>query len=228
MISRLLTAGCIGGLIAGLLLSVIQQFEILPLIQQAERYEASSLEKERLSAGGPTETSEAWTPQQGAERLAYTVIANLGMAVGYALVLCAAFVFCEPKVFWHGLLWGLAGYMVFFLAPALKLPPELPGAASSDLQVRQLWWVATVLCSALGLFGVVFSKSALLKLLGAGILLMPYLIDGPPHSEYTGSAPELLDHRFVIAVGMVNFFFWLALGLVTSWSFRLVDANVET
>jgi cobalt transporter subunit CbtA len=124
-------------------------------------------------------------------------------------------------------LWGLAGYTVFFLAPALKLPPELPGAASDGLQTRQFWWIATVLCSALGLVGLVFCKSTMLKLLGGVILVLPHLLSGPQHQAFAGSVPDLLAHQFVIAVGTVNLLFWLSLGLATSWSFRLTHADAQ-
>jgi predicted cobalt transporter CbtA len=37
----------------------------------------------------------------------------------------------------RGLLWGLGGFAALHLAPAVGLPPELPGMASADLAARQ-------------------------------------------------------------------------------------------
>ncbi len=221
-------AGSIGGLVAGLLLSLMQQLEVIPLIQTAENYEASSLPMAQDDRLSPIESAHrVWMPHQGAERFLYTVAANLGMSVGFSLMLCAVFVFFEPKLVRHGMLWGLAGYAVFFLAPALKLPPELPGAASADLQSRQLWWLATVLCSAVGLFGLIFAKQATFKLLAAGLLILPQVIGGPVIPDYTSAMPDTLVRQFVMAVGAVNFIFWLMLGSVTAWSFRLFHAHVD-
>jgi cobalt transporter subunit CbtA len=228
MIRQLLMAGCIAGLVAGLSLSVMQQFQVLPLIETAERYEVPPPLEHDGSLTPVEATPGEWMPQQGAERFFYTLAANLGMSVGFSLILCAVFVFFEPKFVWHGTLWGLAGYMVFFLAPALKLPPELPGAATFDLQSRQLWWIATVLCSAVGLFGIVFSKQAMLKLLAAGFLALPHLLGGPLYPEYTSDVPEILVHQFVLAVGAVNFVFWIVLGLATSWSYRVTHSCLKT
>jgi predicted cobalt transporter CbtA len=63
------------------------------------------------------------------------VLANVSMAVGFALMLVAAFALSGRRITWRsGLLWGLAGYGVFFVAPSLGLPPEVPGTLAAPLQ----------------------------------------------------------------------------------------------
>jgi hypothetical protein len=51
----------------------------------------------------------------------------------------------------HGLLWGLAGFACFTVAPALGLPPKPPGVPVADVRARQLWWALTAGVTATGL-----------------------------------------------------------------------------
>jgi len=72
------------------------------------------------------------------QRTLFTFAANLLMGVGYAFVLVALYLLWrEPRTALGGALYGLAGYVVFFAAPALGLPPELPGTAAAELGLRQ-------------------------------------------------------------------------------------------
>ena len=54
------------------------------------------------------------------------------VAVGFALMLAGLYTLRAPTRTSQGLLWGLAGYAVFCLAPTMGLPPELPGTAAAD------------------------------------------------------------------------------------------------
>ena len=66
--------------------------------------------------------------------MAFTVAANIVTAVGFALLLVAASEFAGGIAGWRsGLLWGLAGFAVFTLAPGLGLPPELPAMPAAEL-----------------------------------------------------------------------------------------------
>src|SRR5258706_524177 len=74
----------------------------------------------------------------------------------FALVLAALFAFRTGHgvdgIRWHeGLVWGLAGFTVFTLAPGLGLPPQLPGVPAAPLLSRQIWWVLAALAAAGGL-----------------------------------------------------------------------------
>ena len=80
-------------------------------------------------------TREGWSPQDGFERTAFTFVANVITAIGFALLLIAVSELAGGIVDWrHGVFWGFAAFTVFTLAPGLGLPPELPAmpAASSD------------------------------------------------------------------------------------------------
>jgi cobalt transporter subunit CbtA len=107
------------GLIVGLAISLAQQFGTVPLILEGEVYEkAAAAEGAAMSAVLPHETmaheqsGEAWEPADGFERNAFTVVANILTATGYALVLIGLFALRGEPVGWReGLLWGLGGFI---------------------------------------------------------------------------------------------------------------------
>ena len=127
MFKRIVSAAALAGVLAGLLLTAIQQIEITPLIREAEVQEeatiaASQSAHEHASTG---REQEAWAPRRGWERLLASAVSNTVLATGFALLLVSA-MSQQKKTGWRaGLLWGTAGYAVFFVAPSLGLPPEL-------------------------------------------------------------------------------------------------------
>ena len=116
--------------------------------------------------------------------------------------------------------WGLAGYVVFCLAPTMGLPPELPGTAAADLLQRQLWWVTTAASTAVGIALLVFGKHWALKVLGLAILAVPHIFGAPQPLVHSSLAPEALESQFKIAAQLTNLAFWLALGVISAWLFR--------
>ena len=108
----------------------------------------------------PIVTSE-WEPEEGLQRNAFTVAANILTAIGFALLLTGVYAIRGRQVMWReGLLWGLAGFVVFTAAPGLGLPPELPGMAVAELTARQTWWIATAAATAGGLCLLAFRPAA--------------------------------------------------------------------
>ncbi|UXN73745.1 CbtA family protein [Devosia sp. A8/3-2] len=92
--------------------------------------------------------AEEWAPQDGFERTAYTTLATVLAAAGFATVIGAISMFANiPITFANGLLWGAAGFVTFSLAPAYGSAPELPGMPAADLFARQLWWTGTALAT---------------------------------------------------------------------------------
>ena len=63
--------------------------------------------------------------------------------IGYGLILAAVMGMAIQRNHTPDLpravIWGLAGYAVFHLAPAFSLPPEVPGVAAADVTARQIW-----------------------------------------------------------------------------------------
>ena len=142
---------------------------------------------------------DAWGPEDGAERTFWTAVSNVATAIGFGLLLAAFFAWRGSATWRQGLLWGAAGFFVFFVNPAIGLHPEIPGALSADLLDRQLWWLLTVACSAAG--------------------VGPHLA-GAPHPEVSGGlAPASLADSFVVAAAATNAAFWLVLGLVGAAAF---------
>ncbi|NBA97428.1 CbtA family protein [Pseudomonas sp. R5(2019)] len=225
MIKRIARTACFGGLLAALFLTLLQSFWVAPLILQAETYEnaAPANEVAHEHAEGTAAHShdaQAWSPEDGWQRVLSTTGGNLVVAVGFALMLAALFTLRAPGRTAEGLLWGLAGFAVFVLAPTLGLPPELPGTAAADLALRQFWWIGTAASTAVGLALIVFGKNWLLKVVGAVLLVAPHVMGAPQPDIHEMLAPEALVAEFKIASLVTNALFWLALGLACAWLFR--------
>lgn len=246
---RIVVYAFLVGALSGLLLTGVQMFQVIPIIQSAERFEgepaaapAAEAAKAVQSAakahdhaahdhGSHEHSPDAWAPEDGAERTGFTLLSNMLSATGLALLVLAAMVAslrlnAANKLDWrHGLLWGAAGYAAFFAAPALGLPPEIPGAAAAPLESRQLWWILAVVCTAAGLAGAAFGKSPW-RWAALILLVVPHLV-GAPHPEtemFAGQPPaaaaELteLARQFISATAIANGALWLTLGLISVWT----------
>ncbi|MBC3451568.1 CbtA family protein [Pseudomonas mosselii] len=226
MITRLARTAGFSGLLATLLLTLLQSFWVAPLILQAETYESAAPvaeHHEHGDAAAPHEhehSAEAWSPEDGWQRVLSTTGGNLVVAVGFALILVALYSLREPNRVATGALWGLAGFAVFCLAPTLGLPPELPGTAAADLGQRQNWWIGTAAATAAGLALLVFARHWLFKALGVALLVIPHLIGAPQPAVHESLAPQALETQFKIASWLTNAAFWLALGLLSAWLYR--------
>ena len=238
---RVVLSALLVGVLAGLLLSVVQRWQVIPIIETAERFAQAQAPQAEHAHAGHDHSAEAWQPAEGAERAAYTVLSNVLTAIGFALIILAAMAAtlrsaaiarCQAvtRLDWlSGLLWGLAGYVTFFVAPALGLPPEIPGAESAPLEARQLWWVFTVLFTAAGLAGAVFGKSHW-RWAALGLIIVPHLVGAPSPAgdPFAGHPPAVatelaaLARQFVWATALANAVLWLALGLASIWAARWV------
>ncbi len=210
------------GLWTGLLLTALQSIQVIPVLIQAEAYEKQATVTV-ITAHTHDDSKETkihdhheaveWQPGNGWERTVYTAVTNISLAVGFALLLGATINLRGPVSHWrNGLLWGLAGYTVFFVAPSLGLPPEVPGTEAANLHGRQLWWLMTVLMTTVGLWLLFFSKTRLNKLLGFLLLVSPHWIGAPQPDVHSSAAPAELAHLFIAATAFANAAFWLVLG----------------
>ncbi|MFJ3053347.1 CbtA family protein [Pseudomonas nitroreducens] len=233
MIKRIAQTAGFAGLIAALVLTVVQLLWVSPLILKAETYEkaepAAALVEENHEhahdhAAGAVAAHEhdveAWEPEDGWQRILSTTGGNLVVAVGFALMLAGLFTLREPGKTSEGLLWGLAGFAVFTLAPSLGLPPEVPGTAAADLALRQTWWIGTAAATAGGLALLVFGRNWALRGIGIALLVVPHVIGAPQPEVHSSLAPESIAHEFIVASLITNAVFWAALGLVAAWLFR--------
>lgn len=221
ILRRLLAAGLLAGLVAGLAVTLVQQAQVVPLILAAETYEEAGAHDHGTSDRGH---AEVWAPADGLERLAFTLLANLVAGAGYGLVLVAAMIFAGRAAgARRGLLWGAAGFAAFALAPALGLPPELPGMMSADLAARQAWWLVAALSTAGGLALLVFAPARphrawlrpALQVVGVVALALPHLAGAPQPLDETASAvPAELAAQFAVAALVAQAAFWAVLGAV--------------
>jgi len=209
---ELVVAALWTGLLAGLLLTAVQQIQVIPTLLKAEVYE----EKAAAAVTSTTEhvlEQHAWQPENGWERTVYTAVANISLAVGFALMIGAGMCLRDSTNNWRkGLLWGLAGYLTFFVAPSLGLPPEVPGTTAAKLGDRQIWWLMTVLDTGFGLSLLVFAKTRVNKFYGVVLLAAPHLINAPQPEVHGSAAPAELAQSFIVATVFANAVFWLALG----------------
>ena len=142
-------------------------------------------------------------------------------AIGFGLLLGAGFALSGGAVGWRrGLLWGAAGFAIFALAPALGLPPELPGAEAAPLAARQGWWLATVLATGGGLALLVFDRRLALKGLAIVLIVLPHLLGAPQPEQHGGLAPAELARAFVAASLFTSALLWLVLGAVSGLAFE--------
>ena len=216
-------AAALAGLLGGLLLTVLQHVGTLPLIAQAEVLEQA------VPAAGHEHGGEAWAPRDGIERAGYTLLANIVTGVAFALLLVAGFVLSRRAIGWReGLLWGIGGFAVFALAPSLGLPPELPGMAAAPLGPRQVWWVGTAVATAAGLGLLAFRREPGWTVLAVALLVAPHLIGAPQPEDGHDQVPHALAHRFVVAVLVTSFLFWLALGVLSALCFARLDRSRAT
>ena len=221
MLQRILLTAVIAGLVAGLLLSAIQWIDVIPAIYEAESYENTAVSgHDHDLAAAHDHDAQARAPDDGAERIGVTVLMNVLAAVGFALLLTAGFALRGGVSAREGLLWGLAGFAAFSLAPSLGLPPELPGAAATGLAERQAWWLMTAALTALGLAVIAFVCKLWLRPLGLVLMALPHIVGAPQPEPHGGLAPVELADAFVIAVIVTSAAFWRVLGGVSGWWFR--------
>ncbi len=228
------------GLIVGVVVTLAQLYATVPLILKAETYEKSS--EASIPAPGPAapqvqapgqaqvpahdhsghdHVAAAWEPADGLERTLYTAGANILNATGFALLLAGAFSLRRTGVTWReGLLWGLAGFAAFTVAPGLGLPPELPGVPAADLNARQIWWVGTAAATLLGLGLIAFVRAPIAAAAGVGVLLLPHVIGAPHVADASTSVPEALSRQFVVAVTLTSLISWALLGSLTGVFYR--------
>jgi len=194
----LLLPALAGGIAAGMVTAILQQIFLVPMILQAEA----------LELGGAEHV------HHGLDRVLYTALFDCLGAFGFALLLATACAWRGVDSWKQGLAWGLAGYASFGLAPALGLPPELPGVESAALVARQVWWVGTALATVAGITSIAFVSARGVRLLGVILLALPHII-GAPGGAGLGSVREGLAHRFALGSLAVSLVMWSTIGIVT-------------
>jgi cobalt transporter subunit CbtA len=224
MFRNLFFAAILAALCAGLVNSAIQYFRVTPLILHAETFEGGAHSHDAATPAHTHDETE-WAPQDGVERTAYTVLANLLAAAGFALVIGAVSLLANlPITFANGVVWGFAGFLVFTLAPAFGLAPELPGMPAAEVFPRQLWWWGTVIATGGAALLLAKSRAGWAIALAAVLVAAPHFIGAPQPPDETSAVPAHLATEFAAAALGTAAIFWIVLGLAFG---RLNDLFAE-
>ncbi|MGN6550913.1 MAG: CbtA family protein [Pararhizobium sp.] len=227
MIAKTLLAAIAAGLIAGVLMTGIQQVRLVPLIEQAEIYEhggghahAAALDHDGWRLVAPAEAHDMTAGAEdghmlfGMDRHVGALLANLVVGAGYALLLAAIMLLTGNQItLRNGVLWGGAAWIAVHLMPSLGLPPELPGLPVADLTARQVWWASTVIASGAGLYILALRREAWAKALGVVLVAAPQLVGAPQPESIESAVPAILAAEFAVGALASALFFWVVLGL---------------
>ncbi|AWN41509.1 CbtA family protein [Methylobacterium durans] len=248
MIIRLLSAALVAGFLAAVVATGLQLALTSPLIIAAERYEthaALDADETRLPIvlahapaqgqapaqghdHGNTGPGAEWQPGPGLPRMAFTGLATLIGGIGYALLLGAVMLACgrapTPE---RALAFGLAGFAAVALAPALGLPPELPGSEAAPLATRQAWWLMTAAATAMGLYLILIRRAAVTILGGLVLIVAPHLAGAPVPPEGNSAVPALLAAQFAARSLGIAFVFWAVIGLAFGWAWQVFGRAAE-
>lgn len=239
---RLILAAVAAGMLAGTTASVVQQVTTVPLILEAEKYESggpavhsSHNHAAAAPAAAPVHNHTAAVPaaagahnhtatapdsmpagvpdDESLRRIGLTVLTNLLIGVAYALLLAGTMLMAgAPVDARRGLVWGVGGFIAFALAPAVGLPPELPGMGGAGLEARQAWWLAAALCAAGGLLALGFARNRYVAAAGVVLAALPHLVGAPQVESPEGVVPPEMAARFAMLSIGVAALFWATLG----------------
>ena len=238
MLKNLILSAAAAGVAAGLFTAVVQHVTTTPIIIEAEKYEGGAAQHD-YAAGAPAHDhgaaadattpamstppddasavavveEEEWAPADGIARTLYTSLATTVMGVGFGLILLAAMSLAGVGINARtGLAFGVAGFIAVALAPAMGLPPEIPGSGAAELGARQTWWFFAVGATAIGIAGLLLATNIWLQIGGVVLIALPQIIGAPHPIEYVSTAPAELAGLFAATSLAVTAIFWAVLG----------------
>jgi cobalt transporter subunit CbtA len=246
---RLIWSALAAALLVGSVQTGVQRWQAAPLIFAAEVYEEQKAQAPEPSAAqsthvhaegvAPEHAHDAgavneWEPENGAERIGWTWVANVLHAFSMALLVFAvmglglyqrgAALASLPLAAWV----AAAGWLSFHFLPSLGLHAEVPGMDAAPLQARQLWWVLAV-GSAVAACGVLGWVRASWRWAVAAVLLALPFVVGAPHLQgdaLAGFGPpahaalEQLGRQFIWATTWVSLSFWVGMGVACGLAFE--------
>lgn len=214
MFSRILTSALFAGAAAGLIAALLQLVFVQPVLLHAELYESGEL----VHFGAEAVSAHPDLPGLFADpmRDGLSVVFTMFTYTGYALVMVALMSMAERMghvvTARAGLLWGLAGFIIFHFAPGLSLAPEVPGVAAADVEIRQIWWTATVAATGIAMWLIAFGGNLLSYGAATVLLLAPHLVGAPEPESFTGPVPTELGALFAARAFGVGMAAWVLLG----------------
>jgi cobalt transporter subunit CbtA len=237
MLMRILATGLVAGVLAGVVVAGLQTVTTTPLILKAEAYEKVEGGHEHThgpvtpaqsddAAPGANELADEWSPRDGLERTAFTTLATVASGIGFAFMLLAALIASgvAPTVR-AGLAWAAGAFVATGLAPALGLPPELPGSAAAELVQRQIWWVATVAATGVGLWLIAHIASIWTIVLGIALIVAPHIVGAPHPHEYSSEVPAEIAGHFTASSLVVPAVLWALVGTIAGYIWQRADSR---
>ena len=228
MFTRILTSALFAGATAGLIAGALQWQFVQPVLLHAELYEQGILTHFDGSLNSTEVALERLQPMRDILSLIFTML----IYTGYALILIALMSIKtkegEPLTARQGIVWGIAGFIAVHLAPALSLPPEVPGVAAADVEARQVWWYGTVAATSIGIWLISFSKQSAAMIGGAVLLLIPHLIGAPEPDVFTGPVPTEIGALFAgraLGIGLAS---WALLGYFSALFFGQENKRADS
>ncbi|WP_172300213.1 CbtA family protein [Pseudoruegeria sp. HB172150] len=227
MFGKVVTSALFAGFAAGLIAALLQLYFVQPVLLHAELYEGGELIHFGAESAVPAHLDVGGID---VVRDGLSVLFTVLVYTGYAFIMVGAMALASDRGIAvdarRGILWGLAGFVAFQFAPAFSLPPELPGVAAADVTLRQIWWAATAISTALALALIAFGKGWAAWGAAIVLLLAPHVIGAPQPEVFTGPVPPELGGEFAgraLGVGMAA---WVTLGAFAGffWSRELAGA----
>ncbi|MGI9352582.1 MAG: CbtA family protein [Rhizobiaceae bacterium] len=217
MFTRIVVSALFAGAAAGLITSLLQLIFVQPVLLHAELYESGEL----VHFGGQAVSAIQDVGGFDLMRDGLSIVFTMAVYTGYAFVLLAAVALAEERghvmTARNGIIWGIAGFVAFHLAPGFSLAPEVPGAAAAHVYARQLWWFPTVAAAAIALWLIAFSGNRIAWAFAVVLLIAPHLIGSPEPDTFTGPVPTEIGALFAsraLGIGLVA---WVLTGLFAGY-----------
>ena len=228
MYARFLISALFAGAAAGLIAGLLQLVFVQPVLLHAELYESGAL----VHFGADKAVSaQPDLPGIDLMRDGLSLIFTMLTYTGYALILLAAMAMAEERGARidgrMGLLWGIAGFVAFHLAPGFSLAPEVPGVAAADVTARQIWWFATAGAAALALWLIAFGAGWTAWGAAVVLLLAPHLVGAPEPEVFTGPVPTEIGALFAARAFGVGLAAWVLLGSFAGFFWQREGAQVQ-
>ncbi len=214
MFRALVFSAVAAGFCGGAIVATFQWAFVTPLILEAETFEKGVT----IAGHGGTALDFG--------RTALTTLATIVYSSGLSLILLGLMIFSDTKVVMRSALaWGIGGFFAVALAPALGLPPVVPGIPEAPLMDRQLWWLGTVIATALGLWAIFRKRTPMWTAVGIAMILAPHLV-GAPHPEVADSeVPAALAAQFVSASLAASALLWACVSAFSGFAFDRLSAS---
>ncbi len=231
MMYRIFATAIAAGVLAAVLVSILEIYTTTPLILKAEVYETAvetAAANQQVIDGIPKVTNAALEAAAadlggGFSRFLTTLVSNTVAGISFSLLLSVGLTFGDkPADMSKGLLLAAGFFSAFILAPALSMSPKMPGMPAADLTSRQIWWSVIVISTLAGLWCLTYGHAMVLKALGVILVVAPHAWAAPVDVA-GGSAPAVLTADFSSATMVVNAVFWALIGIFSAFFYTYFD-----